>query len=168
MKRAFTLIELLVTVTITVLISGGALIYLNNFRSRQELDQSKDQVASLLKLAQSYAKTRQMPVGSSGNLSFVQVKFSNNNIEARANSDIGPSYFSNLISESGEISIGSTPAVIYFWGGNGKLASDATGTLYNSNQKASIYVKIKSAISAYDKLEINSLGQVSFVGFVNN
>lgn len=168
MKRGFTLIELLVTVTITVVIAGGALIYLNNFRSRQDLDQNKDEVVSMLKLAQSYARTRQMPIGSSGDLNFVQVKFTNNIIEARANSDVGPSYYSNLISDSNELSIGSTPTVIYFWGGSGKLASDISGTLYSSNQKANIYIYRKSSINAYEKLEVNAMGQVSFTGYVDN
>jgi prepilin-type N-terminal cleavage/methylation domain-containing protein len=161
MKRAFTLLEILVSVTIVALISGGALVYLNKFNSQQFLNKSKDEVVSAMKLAQSYAKTRQLPFGfGETELNFVQVKISENGfLELRANSDIGPTY-SSLLVNSGAISVGSTPAIIYFWAGDGRLSRDTFGTSYGSDEKATLYVRAGGDVNDYVKIEIDAMGQI--------
>jgi len=164
MKPGFTLIEILVSVTIVALISGGALVYLNNFNSRQKLDRSKEEVISAIKLAQSYAKTRQLPFGSAETeLQYVQLQTVGNYLVAGANG-IGSTYFSVLVNNEG-MAIGSTPALVYFWAGDGRLSQDTVGTSYANDEKATFYIQAQNDIDDYGKLEINSLGQVNFVGY---
>ena len=161
MKIGFTLIELLVAVTIVAVVSGGSLLYLNKFNSGQILQKNIDEVVSVLKLAQSYAKTRQLPFGSSETeLKFVQVKVTPSGyLELRANSDIGPTY-SNILVNSGIISVGSTPAVIYFWAGTGSLSKDAFGTNYSSEERAQVNVWANGDINDESKIFLDSMGQV--------
>jgi len=158
MKRAFTLIEVLVAVTIVALISGGALIYLNNFNSKQKLNKSKDEVISALKLAQSYAKTRQLPLDSGlSELDFVQVKINSNGfIEARANSDVGPTYFYNAVNNS-EITVTSDPTTIYFLGNSG-------GNL--SGESAVVIVENEFEARGSYQITVNALGQISQTSFI--
>ena len=141
MKRAFTLIEILVSITILVLISGGALVYINNFNNQQQLIASRNEVVSALKLAQSYAKTRQVPLGSTEtDLKYVQFQMLGSNLVAGANG-IGSTFFASQIGKNINLSIGISPTVLYFWGGNGFLSSDNKGTLYKDSESAKIILK---------------------------
>lgn len=159
MKRAFTLIEILVSVTILAIISGGTLVYLNNFNSQQKLNKGRDEVISSLKLAQSYAKTRQLPVDSTETeLRYVQVQIMNGNLVAGANG-IASTYFNTQIGNE-EIEISSIPEVIYFWAGNGFWVKDGSGTLNGNDERALVIVKSKDMIVNQEKIEINNFGQI--------
>jgi prepilin-type N-terminal cleavage/methylation domain-containing protein len=163
MNRAFTLVEILVAVTIIAFVSGGVLLNLNKYSSRQRLIKSVEIVNSSLKLAQNYAKTRQLPVGSSEtDLRYVHVYMDGNYLLADAN-DAGFEYYYTEINNS-EIHIGSTPADIYFWAGSGRLAKDFNGTAYAVNEKATFYINAQSDITNYGKIEIDSMGQVNLIG----
>lgn len=141
MKKAFTLVELLISFTILAVISGGALVYLNNYSNRQELKRAKSELISALKLAQSYAKTRQVPLGSSvKDLKYVEVQIiSPNTIVAGANG-IGLTYFRYVIDKSNVLSIGVSPSPLYFWGGTGFLSHDILGDIYDQEEKARFVV----------------------------
>jgi prepilin-type N-terminal cleavage/methylation domain-containing protein len=163
MKRAFTLVEILVSVTIVALISGGALLTMNKYSSRQRLIKSVETVQSSLKLAQNYAKTRQLPVGSSEvDLEYIHVFMDGDYLMADANG-VGSTYFYTLV-ENSEIIVGSVPTDIYFWAGSGRLAKDIGGTAYEINEKATFYVGATGDINNYGKIEVDSMGQVSLVG----
>lgn len=170
MKRGFTLIEILVSITIVALISGGALIYMNNFNMRQKLNSSQEEVVSALKLAQSYAKTRQLPLNSvESELNFVRIEVSSGGfLVARANSDVGTTFFSKLVNNN-EIEVSTSPAVIYFWaGGGGRLSHDIDGTPYGVGETATVLVQRKILSSDYYQIVINALGQISGVNYVAN
>jgi len=163
MKRAFTLIEIMVSITIIAFISGGVLLNLNRYSTRQRLIRSIENVSSSLKLAQNYAKTRQLPIGSTEtDLEYIHVSMDGDYLVAEANG-IGLTYFYTLINNS-EIQIGSTPADIYFWPGSGRLVKDIGGTPYTTNEKATLYVNSVGETDNYGKIEIDSLGQVNLIG----
>lgn len=164
MRRAFTLIEILVSVSIVAIISGGALVNLNQYSSRQRLQKSVGEVNSALKLAQNYAKTRQLPIGSSEtDLNYIRVSIEDGKYLVADANGVGSTYFHILVNTD-EIEVGSTPAEIFFWPGSGRLVSDTNGTAYTSNEKATFYVRANSDITNYGKIEVSSLGQVNVVG----
>lgn len=164
MRRAFTLIEILVSVTIVAVISGGALVNLNKYSSRQRLQKSVGEVNSALKLAQNYAKTRQLPIGSGEtDLKYIRVFIKDDKYMVAEANGVGSTYFHILVNTD-EIEVGSTPAEIFFWSGNGRLVGDTIGTVYASSEKATFYVRANSDITNYGKIEVSSLGQVNVVG----
>jgi len=166
MKRAFTLVEILVAVVVVMVISSGALIYLNNFNSRQKLDKSKDEVVSAIQLAQSYAKGRQLPIGSTETeLKYVRLGVSTDGyMIARANGDaIDPYYYKNLVND-GEITVSIAVPPIYFWAG-GRL-SDSSGTMFGVNQTATVNIVNNGQSGGSYQITINSLGQVSEVKYI--
>lgn len=158
MKQAFTLIEILVSMTILAIISGGALVYLNNFNSQQKLNKGRDEVVAAVKLAQSYAKTRQLPLNSEEtDLRYVQLQIKDGNLVAGANG-IGSTYFSLQVGDK-EIGVSSVPEVIYFWAGNGFWVKDEMGTLNGDDETAKLIIELKNIIISQKVIEINSLGQ---------
>lgn len=170
MKRGFTLIEIIVSITIMALISGGALVYLNKFISQQKLERGTDEVISALKLAQSYAKTRQLPVDSTETeLKYVRVEaFSGGLIVAGANG-IGSTYFSYQVGGN-SLLIGIVPTPLFFWRGNGFLSKDINGTMYGINETATIIVESNNDVVGYNQIILKSLGQItlnSYTGVSN-
>jgi prepilin-type N-terminal cleavage/methylation domain-containing protein len=164
MRRGFTLVELLISFTILAVISGGALVYLNNFNARQNLDKASDEVISSLRLAHSYAKTRQLPLGSQeAELRYVQVQVIGSNLVARANG-VGETYFDIAVNSS-EIGVSTIPQTIYFWGGNGFLSSDSDGTMYGIGDTVGIIIQLQSNIVGYNLVVIDALGQVRLIGY---
>lgn len=162
-RQAFTLIELLIAITIVTVVSGGALVYLNNFNASQKLIKSKDEVMSVVKLAQSYAKTRQLPYASmETELKYVQLQMSGNYLVAGANG-VGSTFFRTEINNGG-MTVTTNPNIIYFWAGDGRLAKDTTGTSYGDSEKATIRVQASGDNDDYGQIEINALGQVNFLG----
>lgn len=155
MRKAFTLIEILISVTVLAVISGGALIYLNNFNSREKLVESKSEVVSALKLAQSYAKTRQLPLNSSENeLKYVQVQMVGDNLVAGANG-IGSTFFAYPIGQKDTLTISIIPEIIYYWSGNGFLSHDTNGTMYVGDESARV---VFVSDSGSDEVIIKALG----------
>lgn len=163
MNRAFTLIELLISFTILSVISGGALVYLNKYNAKQNLDKSTEEVINYVKLAQSYAKTRQFPPGNTGtNLRYIQVSVgSNGNIVALANGGVGSSFYNSTVCKNNNtIAVGTSPPVLYFWGGSGFLAKSTSGNMFSGDEKAKIYIQSSNDVEGYNVVEINSLGQI--------
>jgi hypothetical protein len=139
-------------------ISSGALIYLNNFNSRQKLDKNKDEIIYALKLAQSYAKTRQAPLGYVGDLQYVEVSINGSNLIAGVNG-LGTTYFSNLV-DSNETTVTLNPVLIYFWAG-GKLShSNLEGNLYGVGESAGVNVKSNSEDGGTYQIGIDAMGQI--------
>ncbi len=164
MSRAYTLIEIMVAVSIIAFISGGVMISLNSYSSRQKLNKTIEEVTSAVRLSQNFAKTRQLPVGSGETeLLYVRLQLIDGKYLVADANGVGDSYFSTVVTST-EIGVGSTPAVLYFWAGSGKLSKDNAGTMYGDSEKATFYVKANSDITNYGKLEVSSLGQINLVG----
>ncbi len=165
MKRAFTLIELLISVTIIAVVLGGGLIYFNNFNQRQKLERTEKQIVADLKLAQSYAKTRQVPMGfAAGDLAYVQVQFSAGNLVAGANG-IGATFFSDKMPYNNEIGVGMSPAVIYYWAASGKISSDPGGNFLGENNRVRIQIQRDDSEVMYKEINIDALGQIELLGY---
>lgn len=141
MKRAFTLIEILLSTVIVVLLSVGAGLYLNNFNDKETLKKGREEVVLSIKLAQSYAKTKQLPLDSTEtNLKYVQVQIISPNMVVAGVNGIGSTYFAYKIGDDNELSIEMSPSPLYFWGGSGFLSHDDRGTIYGDQEEAKIMV----------------------------
>jgi len=163
MRRGFTLIEIIVSVLILVIISGGALVYLNNFTSRKKLDKGRDEIVASLKLVQNYAKTKQLPVGSAATeLHYVTLTVNPSGyLEVNANGDISQNYFKNLVNTS-DISVTTSPSPIIFWAG-GRLSFDTSLTktrFYGVNDTAVVNIFNYNQGGGKYQIIINALGQV--------
>lgn len=162
MKRAFTLVELIVSIVIVMLISGGALININKFNSRQKLEKAKDEVMTALNLAKSFAKGRQLPQGSSeSELKYVEVRILPGGYIVAGANGVASIYFKNHVYEGVTLMVGLTPAVLYFWSGSGYLSTDTTGEMFNSDEIAKAIIQSKSDITGYKEITINALGQIT-------
>lgn len=159
MRKGFSLIELVVVLLVVMMISGGSLIYLNNFNSRQKLEKAKNEVISSLKLAQSYAKTRQLPVESEETkLNFVQVQVNGANLVAGANG-VASKFFDKKIAESSEVTLSLSSPNIYFWNGSGRL-TDKEGVVLGDGETVTMTITLKTDVDDNRKVIINSLGQI--------
>lgn len=167
MKRAYTLIEILIAVSIMAFISGGVLINLNQYNLRQTLDKSVEDVTSILKLTQNYAKIRQLPIGTvETELKYIRLYMENGMYLVAEANGVGETYFYTKVGRS-DIGVSSTPGDVYFWPGSGRLSKDALGTPYLSNEKVVFTIRMDGATVKYGKLEVNPLGQVNNLGIFN-
>lgn len=157
MKRAFSLIELLVAVGIVLVLSAGAFVYINQGLQRQTLLKAAGQVVSGLKLANSLAKTRQMPHGSSGSLRVVESYFDSNKLYTKAISSVGmTSTFSQEV-----IGIPVTNSNRwFFYAGSGFLGKNATGTMYGAGETATIILSLNENQNMSVPIIIDAMGQV--------
>lgn len=166
MKRGFSLVELIVSVVIVSLISGGALVYLNKFNSRQKLEKTKEEIVASIKLVQSYAKGRQLPTESTAQLNYIKLKMEGDYLQALVN-DTSDNYFSNLVNAD-EITVTVNPSLIYFWAG-GRLSFDTdpiNTEFYGVNDTAVVNVVNSGQAGGSYQIMINALGQVSEVKYV--
>jgi type II secretory pathway pseudopilin PulG len=123
-RYGFTLIELLISIVISILLIGGGIVSINRFSSTQKLDSAKDELISDLRLARNYAITGQRPFGYTDNLAYVGVNITTKGrMKIFANSDVGSTYFSKLISPSG-IGVSMTTSILAFSAYDGKLVKD--------------------------------------------
>ena len=67
-KCGFTIIELVISLAVFVILTGGALLYINNFNSRRDLDLAAEEVAATLRMTRNYAITSQSPNNFTGEL----------------------------------------------------------------------------------------------------
>ncbi len=77
-KLGFNLIEVLVAVGIIMLLTGGILVYFNDFNSRQKIEGARIELIGNLKLARNYAVTRQK-TKDGVELKYVYVSVENDN-----------------------------------------------------------------------------------------
>jgi hypothetical protein len=127
------------------------------------LDENRDEVISSLELAQSYAKTRQVPLGyNSGDLTYVQLSVVGAYLVAGVNG-VGTTYFAQAIDPNLPVKMDNDS--LYFWGGNGFLSHDKLGTMYETDETANIYIQSQNDVIGYDQVVVNALGQVSLGGY---
>ena len=165
MKRSFTLIEIIVTVVIVAVISGGALVYVNRFNSRQKLEKAKEEMVASIKLVQSYAKGRQLPPGSTENeLKYIRLELSSGLTTAYVN-NVGTSYFSKKV-DNPETTVTFSRSPIYFWAGTGRLALDISGTAYSvGNTETITLTQTTESVEKY-MIRINELGQIKEINYL--
>ena len=149
--------ELMVSISILLIISVGGVVYLNKFNDKQKLDKAQNDLISMIKMSQNYAKVKQSPVGSVESVKFVQLyKTAGGNIEAK-NNDAGTLYFSNKTSD---VTITFNPGIFYFWGGTGRLSKDNNSTFFGPNEKANITITFNQGVAETRVVVVNYLGGV--------
>jgi len=164
-KRAFSLIELLIAVGIIMVLSAGAFVYINQGLQRQRLLRAAGGVMSGLKLANSLAKTRQMPQNSSGSLKVVESYFYNNKLYINAISAVGTT--SNFSQESVGIPVDNSHRW-FFYAGTGFLGKDAVGMMYSAGETAAITLSLKETQNMSVPIIIDAMGQISQGEVVQN
>jgi len=95
-EKAFTLVELMVVIGLFALLLSGGMVYINNFKSRQDLGLARDELINKLRLARNLARTGQKPTGSTEGFSYVEVLLDENGLITVVN-DVGDVYFSEDI-----------------------------------------------------------------------
>ena len=161
MKRAFTLIELLVAISIVVVLSAGAFVYINQGIQRQNLLKISGQVVSDLKIANSLAKTKQVPMGVAGNLKYVNVAISDGNLVLKGVTATGNEVIFSSKKVGATITI-SSPSnnQLYFYASNGFLGK-SDGSFYALNEQAQITITLAEAKTMSIIITIDPLGQIS-------
>ncbi|MEK7527851.1 MAG: prepilin-type N-terminal cleavage/methylation domain-containing protein [Patescibacteria group bacterium] len=155
----FTFIELMVVITIGMMVMGTGMVFFNRFNERQKLKSVQEEVVSNLRLAQNFAKSRQRPAGGSENVVYVEVRVISGNLVAGING-VGTTYFSQKLVNTG-IGVTLSPAVLYYWGGNGQLATNVSGSLYGAGATATVIIRSSKEVSGYSSLTIDALGSIS-------
>jgi len=177
MKRAFTLVELMVSVVIVLLISGGALVNLNRFNSRQKLEKGKDEVVAAIKMIQSSARSRQLPVNWNfdNGSELLYIKFykpftasrSDQRLIAQANEEEAVWYYLKSLKEL-EVDVSLSPLTILFGAGTGKLIKDLSTTPYtyfSDTETATVIVENEAEETEGYQIVINALGQIKEVNY---
>lgn len=124
-KRGFSLIELMVVVVVGFVLIGGVSLGVNDFLTKEKVNQAANELVSSLNLARSLAVSNQSPEDFGG-LDYVAVTIGSSGlIEAfPVNNNIGPTtaFFSKTLTSN---SITVSPAIgfgeLQFGAGNGKL-----------------------------------------------
>lgn len=183
MKRAFTLVELIVSVLIVSLISGGVMVYLNRFNSRQKLEKGKEEVVAAINLARSSAKGRQLPLGytsgcdetNSNELLYVKLytflPAEGLTLKAQANECGNPWYYRNPVKNIGATDITifspapSYPSTILFGAGTGRLIGDTKGTPISETGTATVIVENEIEEREGYTITINAMGQIEKVEY---
>jgi Tfp pilus assembly protein FimT len=157
MRSGFTLIELMVSVGILMVISISTMVVLNNFTSKQKLEEATEELVSNLRLARNYAMTSQKPAGYGGNITFVSVA-----IDATGKTTIIPNgagviyYFDKPLSVK-DVTVGVTGSIA-FSAFEGKLMTG--GVLVSPATSVTLTVST-SGISDTKTITINYLGQIN-------
>jgi len=155
-SNAFTFIELMVSISVLVVLSISGTVYLGKIGSQQKLDRVKNEIETMVKLSQNYAKIKQKPEGFASEVMYIRLqKLLSGNIEADVNG-VGTTYFSRNLNEGG---LTITVPTIYFWGGSGKLAT-VDGSFYSPDQTEQITISLNQDIAQTRVIIINSLGGI--------
>lgn len=163
-NQGFTLIELMVVITISAMIMGTGMVYFNRFIDRKKLESVQEEVASNLHLAQNYARTRQKPITGGSEVAYVAVTVSGGNLIAQANG-VGTTYFVQKLANT-DVGVTLLPAILYYWGGNGQLATNASGSLYGAGITATVIIRSTKEVTGYTRLTIDALGSISAGDYV--
>lgn len=143
-------------IALTLITTVSGTVYLSNFNHKQKVESVKNEVETMLRQSQNYAKVRQPPVGYTDEVKYVRLqKMPSGKIQADVNG-VGATYFSKEVDNSTTVEF--NPQVLYFWGGSGQLSSDDQGTFFDPSIRAQ--VKIKSDEDLEETIDINYLGGV--------
>jgi prepilin-type N-terminal cleavage/methylation domain-containing protein len=158
-RQGISLIELLIAVVIFLVLIGGAVIYINNFNSRQKLNTAREEIVSYLRMARNYAITRQNPDGV--NLTYVEVSF-NNGVMTVVPNGVGTSYFAKSVTSEG-VTISMDPATLLFSGYEGKMVKLSGGELVPAdiNEKTVVLLVLGAGVGESTSVEVNSSGLIN-------
>jgi len=161
-NKAFSLVELLVVVSVMLLLSGGAFVYINDFSIKQKMESTRKELISNLRLARNYALTGQ--ISGEESLDYVEVQISQNGLmEAWPNGDVGSSYYSMDVSPVG-VGITVIPdGSLFFKAYEGKmLKEDAGGILVSFPVDEKIEIIIGSGgVGETRVVEVKSSGMIN-------
>jgi len=161
-NKAFSLIELLVAVTVMLLLSGGAFVYINNFSVNQKMESTRKEMISNLRLARNYALTGQRSDGDG--LNYVEVHISQDGLmEAWPNEDVGSSYYSVDVSSVGVVISVVPDGSLFFKAYEGKMLEDVGGTLvsFPFNEAVEIIIGSSEDVGETKVVEIKSSGMIN-------
>lgn len=145
-------------VAIILVLSAGAFIYINQGLQRQTLLKAAAQVVSGFKLANSMAKTRQMPHGTGGSLRAVECYFNANRLYINAISSVGAT--TNFSQEVLAIPV-SNNGRWFFYAGTGFLGKNTTGTMYAAGETTTVSLSLNENQNMFIPIIIDAMGQVS-------
>jgi len=159
-NKAFSLVELLVAVSVMLLLSGGAFVYINDFSIKQKMESTRKELISNLRLARNYALTGQISGGDS--LDYVEVQISQNGLmEAWPNGE-GSSYYSVDVSPVEVVVNVSPDGSLFFKAYEGKMLKDEGGTLVSFPVGQEVEIIISSAgVGETRVVEVKASGMIN-------
>lgn len=155
----FSLIELMVVMTIIGIVSGGSIVYLNNFNAKQRTLATKNELTSALKTARSYAVTMQNTGG--GTLKYVRVNVTAAGV-VTVTSDVGGTYFTKNIATSG-VGVTALTNPLLLEGYTGKLVTSVGGTQapFAYNQNGTYIITSAESTGTTVVVTVGPLGQIT-------
>jgi Tfp pilus assembly protein FimT len=165
-KLGFNLIEVLVAVGIIMLLTGGILVYFNDFNSRQKIEGARIELIGNLKLARNYAVTRQK-TKDGGELEYVYVSVENDNETNQAKVLVKDQdkidYFDKFLSEGKpevEVDVG-TEFCFEAYSGEVKQYDEIEGACQDEAIKSDVSITLLSeAVGDTKTVIINSSGLI--------
>jgi prepilin-type N-terminal cleavage/methylation domain-containing protein len=154
-KKGFNLIEVLVAMSIIMLLTGGILIYFNDFNSRQKVEGARIELIGNLKLARNYAVTRQK-INNGSEVEYVYVKIDNNGDPLKGqitvddqNQEDGLNYFKKFLSDgkpevSVELTIDDAEFCFEVYSGKVKKYDSVGEKCSNENIEGEIKIALSS------------------------
>jgi type II secretory pathway pseudopilin PulG len=165
-KLGFNLIEVLVAVGIIMLLTGGILVYFNDFNSRQKIEGARIELIGNLKLARNYAVTRQK-TKDGGELEYVYVSVENDNETNQAKVLVKDQdkidYFDKFLSEGKpevEVDVG-TEFCFEAYSGEVKQYDEIAGACQDDAIESDVSITLSSeAVGDTKTVIINSSGLI--------
>ena len=155
MRAGFNLIEVLVAVAIIMLLTGGVLVYFNDFNSRQKLEGARIELIGSLKLARNYAVTRQKAGG--GAVDYVYVRIENVDGQAKIVAD---GYFDKFLNQGNPMISVVDEKFFCFEAYSGKIKKYDSGSCQSEDEDL-IEIELGSeAVDTIKKVVINSSGLI--------
>ncbi len=151
--KGFTLIELIVTITIVLLLSGGAIVQYNAFTDNQRLKQAALTLKSNFRFAQSKAASGTKPASGCSELVGWDVRFSSSTsyeIQAQCTPQ----------GSVGEITVATLPAGITF----SPVPATITFRVLNQGVRTNPTVTLVGRLKSY-QIRVNPGGDITDLGF---
>lgn len=163
-RNGFSLVELIITVVIMIVLVSIGTAAINNFTQSKKLETVSDELMTQIKLARNMAITTQLPIGITGDFSFVDVgvsgDFTVTGRSIRRNPSTGAlttvgTYFSKKIENTNGLTITSSLPSFGFSLANGRLVSATDGTFINGPATFTLRV---TGVATTRVFSINNLG----------
>ena len=136
---------MMVSLGIMALLTGGAMVFFNDYILGQRVNSTKQELESYLILARNYARGLESPVGSAVAMKYVSINLTNGGILTARVNDVGASYFSQDISGVGVSTTTISGEEILFSPYEGKLLyTNGSGVLESRLSTYQIGIGISS------------------------
>lgn len=161
-QKGFTLIEFLVATMVSMLLVGGGMVYLNRFDARSKLEETKEELISVLKWARNLAKTRQST--SSNALVYVRVTIDSGGMviaEPVTNVGVGASFLAKDVAPKG---VSTTVGSVWFSTYEAKPVKDGGGgktVPLGANEEVVVSISSLQGIGDTMIVRINASGLIN-------